>query len=95
MSTGEMIMTALDMLTPRQSRAARVLLGVGQEELARRAKVAKRTLMDFESGAREPTRATKLAIAAALQGSGAQLLEGEGVKLRPNASSERPVDCAA
>lgn len=72
-------MQALDMLTPRQSKAARALLGMSQEELAKRAKLAKRTLMDFESQAREANTGTKVAIANALLHSGLVLLEGEGV----------------
>ena len=60
-------MQSLDMLTPRQSKAARVLLGFGQEELAKRAKLAKRTVMDFESGARQAGIGTRTAIAHALQ----------------------------
>lgn len=75
-------MPSLDMLTPRQSKAARVLLGFGQEELAKRARVAKRTVMDFESGAREAQPSTRTAIAHALLTSGVELLEGEGVCLR-------------
>lgn len=75
-------MAALEMLTPRQTKAARMLLSFGQEELARRARVAKRTLMDFESGARQPTPGTRIAIAHALEQSGVMLLEGEGVALR-------------
>ena len=75
-------MAALDMLTPRQSKAARVLLGFGQEELAKRAKLAKRTVMDFESGARQAGTGTRTAIAHALLASGVELLEGEGVCLR-------------
>lgn len=70
------------MLTPRQSKAARVLLGFGQEELAKRAKLAKRTVMDFESGARQAGIGTRTAIAHALRESGVELLQGEGVALR-------------
>lgn len=75
-------MQSLDMLTPRQSKAARVLLGFGQEELAKRAKLAKRTVMDFESGARRAGIGTRMAIAHALLKSGVELLQGEGVCLR-------------
>jgi transcriptional regulator with XRE-family HTH domain len=81
-ATGKMPMPSLDMLTPRQSKAARVLLGFGQEELAKRARVAPRTVMDFESGAREAQPSTKVAIAHALMASGVDLLEGQGVALR-------------
>jgi DNA-binding XRE family transcriptional regulator len=70
------------MVTARQTKAARMLLSFGQEELAKRARVAKRTLMDFESGARQPTTSTRIAIAHALLQSGVELLDGEGVALR-------------
>jgi transcriptional regulator with XRE-family HTH domain len=53
-----------------------------QPELARLAKVAERTLMDFESGARTASRATRVAIAHALQEAGVDLLESQGVALR-------------
>lgn len=73
-------MEALEMLTPRQAKAGRVLLGIGQEELAQMASVAKRTLMDFESGARaNTTRGTRISIATALVDAGLALLDGEGV----------------
>jgi DNA-binding transcriptional regulator YiaG len=82
MSTGKTPIDSSEMLTPKQSKAARVLLGINQDELAARASVATRTVMDFESGARSPNRATKRAIAAALEGAGVVLLESEGVALR-------------
>jgi DNA-binding transcriptional regulator YiaG len=82
MSTGKMPMALPEMLTPKQSRAARVLLGINQKELAVRASLATRTVMDFESGARSPNRATKRAIAVALESAGVVLLESEGVALR-------------
>jgi DNA-binding transcriptional regulator YiaG len=78
MSTGKIPIESSEMLTSKQSRAARVLLGINQDELAARASVATRTVMDFESSA----RSTKRAIAAALEGAGVVLLESEGVALR-------------
>jgi DNA-binding XRE family transcriptional regulator len=82
MSTGKMPMASHEMITSRQTKAARVLLGLNQGDLAVRASVATRTLMDFESGARTPNRATKRAIAATLENAGVVLLESEGVALR-------------
>lgn len=72
-------MSAPDMLTPRQTRAARVLLGWTQEQLAKAAKVGPRTVMDFESEKRETAAGTRALLAIALQSNGVELLEREGV----------------
>jgi DNA-binding XRE family transcriptional regulator len=69
------------MLTARQTRAARALLGWGREDLAKAAGISPRTLIDFEIGARTPNPATKRALCAAIESGGAALLDGEGVAL--------------
>ena len=50
------------MITNKQARAGRALVGMAQSELAAAATVNTRTLMDFESGKREPIPATLNAI---------------------------------
>ena len=75
-------------LTPAQCRAARALVDLSREALAGSAKVAVRTISDFEAGRREPINATKAAIRRALEEAGVQFLEeggtagGPGVALR-------------
>ena len=71
-----------DALSPRQVRAARALLGLKREELAEKAGIAPRTLVDFELDARAPTRATRRALHSALVQAGIVLLDREGVCLR-------------
>jgi transcriptional regulator with XRE-family HTH domain len=83
-------MVPYDSITPRQVRAARVLLGVTQETLAARAGIGPRTLADFETGARTPNRATLRAIAAALTESGVDLLDREGVALAATRRVDKP-----
>ena len=72
-------MPSSDLLTPRQTRAARVLLGWNRDALAKAAGIAPRTLIDFEIGARTPNPATKRALCSAIEAGGVQLLDGEGV----------------
>jgi transcriptional regulator with XRE-family HTH domain len=56
-------------IRPEQCRAARALLGLSQEELARAAGISRATLIDFERGEREPIFAN-LKIQAALERAG-------------------------
>jgi DNA-binding XRE family transcriptional regulator len=81
-------MPSTDLLTPRQTKAARALLGWGREALAKSAGIAPRTLIDFEIGARDPNRATRAAIARAIEDAGIALLEFEGVAFMPPSSRE-------
>ena len=71
-------------LIPEQCRAARALLGSSQTDLAREANVAKKTVADFERGARTPYDRTLAAIRAALEAGGVVFTNGgePGVKLR-------------
>lgn len=70
------------MLTPRQCRAGRALAGWTQPDLASRAGVFPRTVIDFEKGKRETTPETRKALAVALTAAGVALLDSEGVALR-------------
>jgi transcriptional regulator with XRE-family HTH domain len=68
---------------PEQCRAGRALLNWSQEELAKRARVAKQTLADFERGARSPYPRTLADIRAALEAAGVEVTNGDapGVRL--------------
>lgn len=74
------------MLTAAQCRAARALIDWSRDGLADGSKVALRTIVDFERGAREPREATKAALRAALENAGVEFIPenggGAGVRLR-------------
>ena len=67
-----------------QCRGARAMLGWSQDELARAANVSRQTVADFERGARTPIANNLASMAAALEGAGIELLDGNGVRLRPS-----------
>ncbi len=73
-------------LTPAQARAARGLLNWSQSTLEEKAKVAKKTIADFERGERTPYARTLDAIQAALEAAGVIFVpengEGPGVRLK-------------
>ncbi|WP_424138576.1 helix-turn-helix domain-containing protein [Roseomonas chloroacetimidivorans] len=73
-------------LTPAQCRAARALLNWSQDQLESAAKVARKTIADFEREARTPYDRTLAAIRAALEAAGVEFIErnggGPGVRLR-------------
>jgi transcriptional regulator with XRE-family HTH domain len=73
-------------LSPEQCRAARALLGWSRSHLAKAAKIAERTLVDFERGARTPLERTRADIRRALEESGIAFIDrnggGPGVRLR-------------
>lgn len=71
-------------MTPAQCRAARALLDWSQQRLADRASVSVTTLRNFERGASDLLRNKLAAIRAALLAEGIELLDGEGVRRRPN-----------
>ncbi|MFI4988150.1 MAG: nucleotidyltransferase domain-containing protein [Alphaproteobacteria bacterium] len=64
---------------PHSCRAARALLELSQEELARRAGVARATVVEFEKGARTPIRANRRALYAVLEAGGVAFLPGGAV----------------
>lgn len=74
------------MITSAQCRAARALIEWPRDQLAEASKVALRTIVDFERGAREPREVTLDAIQRALEAAGvifvAENGEGPGVRLR-------------
>jgi transcriptional regulator with XRE-family HTH domain len=71
------------MITPRQIRAARVLLGWSQRQLADRAVVSVSTVKLIERALVHPRTDTVEAIERALERGGVQFLPGEGVRPRP------------
>lgn len=75
------MMESMEMLTPRQCRAGRALAGWTQPDLAARAGVFPRTVIDFEKGSRKTSPETRKALAAALIAEGVALLDSEGVAI--------------
>ncbi len=76
-------------MTPAQARAARALLDLSQDDLARSAGVEPSVIADFEDGHERPSAETLARIAAALAKAGAVLMAageqadgGPGVRLR-------------
>lgn len=73
-------------MTPSQCRAARALIEMTQQTLATRARVALRTVRDFESGVRTPRPATLAVLAAVLDDEGVEFIDpnggGPGVRMR-------------
>ncbi|QPB21746.1 helix-turn-helix transcriptional regulator [Rhizobium sp. 007] len=65
------------MITPSQSRAARALVEWSREQLAEVSRVALRTIVDFERGARAPREVTILAIERAFSDAGIAFLDGD------------------
>jgi predicted transcriptional regulator len=74
------------MITPRQIRAARALLGWSQQRLADKAIVSLNALARLEKGAVDSRVSTVLAIQKTLARAGIEFLDadqkGEGVRLR-------------
>lgn len=73
-------------ITPRQSKAARALLGWSQSDLATKAGVHFRTVHDFENSVRRPTSATLAVLRRAFEDGGVVFIPvnggGQGVRLR-------------
>lgn len=78
------------MITPAQCRAGRALIEWSREQLADISRVALRTIVDFERGARSPREVTLLAIERALAEAGVLFIDqngnGPGVRLRDRQS---------
>jgi len=70
------------MITSRQIRAARGLLGWSGDELADKVDVTRATLSKIESDLVQPQERTLARIAEVLDKHGVELVDGEGVKLR-------------
>ena len=74
------------MILPAQCRAARALLGWSRMDLATAAKVADRTITDFERGARKTYPRTLRDIEEAFEAAGVEFIDenggGAGVRFR-------------
>lgn len=66
--------------SPAQCRAARALLNITQDELAKRSGVAKRTVAGFEAGETRPMRMNWEAIRQTLEQLGVEFTDGDGVR---------------
>ena len=71
-------------IVPAQCRAARAMLGWSQEELSKRASVARATVADFEREVRTPIPNNLTAIQTALEEGGIEFIlkNGGGVGVR-------------
>jgi transcriptional regulator with XRE-family HTH domain len=73
-------------MTPEQCRAGRALLNWSQDELARRSRVAARTVRYFEKGLRDPMADNRAALQRALEDAGLEFIAenggGPGVRLK-------------
>ena len=82
------------MVTGRQIQAARALLGWSQEELAEKAKIARNTLYNLESGIVDPRTSTVEAVRHTLERAGIEFLmdaRSEGVRLiKPRPGTREP-----
>lgn len=80
-------------ITPAQCRAARAMLEWSQQELANRAKVARKTLADFEGAKSVPYPRTLDDVREALESAGVEFIPenggGAGVRFRQR-QAERP-----
>ena len=70
-----------DILTPEQCRAARALLNISQSDLAKEAKVARKTIADFEQHLSSPYERTLRDIQSALEAQGVEFTTN-GVNLK-------------
>ena len=73
-------------ITSAQCRAARAMLEWSRDRLSAAAKVARRTVVDFERGARSPYDRTLADIQQALEAAGIEFTNSDapGVRLRPS-----------
>jgi predicted transcriptional regulator len=78
------------MPSPGQCRAARALLDVSRDWLARRSGVSKRAISNFEAGKTTPIPNNLAAIRQALEQAGIEFLPEEGVKLRDGQKKGQP-----
>ena len=72
-------------LNPAQSRAARGLLNLTQQELAAASDLSLRTVVTFEKGGRSQATSTARAIQKALEAAGIEFIGDTGVQLKRDA----------
>jgi transcriptional regulator with XRE-family HTH domain len=68
-------------ISATQCKAARAMLGWSRDHLAGAAKVAKRTIVDFERGTRQPYERTIRDLRAAFERGGVEFIGDDGVRL--------------
>jgi predicted transcriptional regulator len=68
--------------TPAQCRAARALLGMNRDELARQSGVSKRAIAAFEAGESKLMRLNHQAVRQTLERAGVEFTDGDGVRRR-------------
>jgi transcriptional regulator with XRE-family HTH domain len=78
MSTSKVLNNINSALTPAQCRAARALLGWSQESLVEASQVAKKTIADFERGARFPRPRTLSDLRRGFESAGVIFIGGNG-----------------
>lgn len=66
------------MIDASQCRAARALIEMSRATLAKRAKIAERTIADFEAGRRNPVDGTLAALRATLERAGVDFVAANG-----------------
>lgn len=69
-------------MTPRQIKAARVLLEWTQEDLAKMANMSKNAIANIESGYVLPRQQSLNAIRDALEGAGIEFIDTHGVQMK-------------
>lgn len=69
-------------MTPTQCRAARTMLSMTREELARRSGVSLRAIAGYENGETVLIRLNHQAVCQALETAGIEFLGNRGVQLR-------------
>ncbi|CAN7372831.1 helix-turn-helix domain-containing protein [Devosia sp. LjRoot3] len=67
-------------ITSAQIRAARAMLGLQQEQLAKKARITRKTLAGAENGDAQPFDSTRLKIKLALEKLGVEFLERDGAR---------------
>lgn len=65
-------------ITPAQSQGARAMLGWSQRDLATKAGISLRALINFEQGSTEPRPDTMAKLAKAFDAAGVEFTRGEG-----------------
>jgi transcriptional regulator with XRE-family HTH domain len=81
------------MITPRQIRAARALLGLDAAELADRAGLTRATITNIENSVVQPRKATLDRLVETLAGGGAEFIGERGVALIENHRLLEGADC--
>jgi DNA-binding XRE family transcriptional regulator len=76
------------MVTGKQIRAARALLGMSQVELGRAAGLSETGVVNIETGRADPKVSTLANIIRVLEGRGIEFLGDDGVKLRKGAEPD-------